>query len=207
MKNSSFYLYALCFILMVPPCKQALSEEIPIKKEAKKRDWREVFDKAKWGEDSSQNNNTENDTKWLDDPFKSLHRDMQSAIHDLNKGDTNPPAKTTQPRIINRLDQLIAVLKKKRQQSKSSSTSKKSSSRPAESSTLAKGPGGQGKMRTPAKTGRNWAKLTPSQRKKILQSKTEGFPPGYEDVLADYFLRLTKNKSGNSSKPIGENKP
>ena len=75
--------------------------------------------------------------------------------------------------------------------------------KPAEKSTLAKGPGGMGELKTPKKTGKGYDDLTPKEREKILQSKTEGFPPGFEDVLADYYRRLAK-ADGAAAEPAAE---
>jgi hypothetical protein len=64
--------------------------------------------------------------------------------------------------------------------------------RPAEQSSLMRGPGGQNEMRAPRDDGRDWADLSPKERQKILQSKTDGFPAGYDDILADYFRRVAR---------------
>lgn len=132
------------------------------------------------------------DEAWLKDPFKNIQTDVKSVITDFDKGQTKQPVKTTQPRIISRLDLLVEMLEK---QCKSGGGGAGANpTRAANQSTLGKGPGGQGKLRAPDKKGRNWADLTPKQREKILQSRTEGFPPGYEDILADYFRRLARNQ-------------
>ena len=55
-----------------------------------------------------------------------------------------------------------------------------------------RGPGGQNEMRAPRDDGRDWADLSPKERQKILQSKTDGFPAGYDDILADYFRRVAR---------------
>lgn len=138
------------------------------------------------------------DDAWLKDPFKNIQTDVKSVIKDFDKGQTKQPVKTTQPRIITRLDTLITMLEKSCKSGGGAAGA--NPTRAANSSTLAKGPGGQGKLKAPDKKGRNWADLTPKQRKKILQSRTEGFPPGYEDILADYFRRLARNQAVNKNK-------
>ena len=140
------------------------------------------------------------DDAWLKDPFKNIQTDVKSVIKDFDKGQTKQPVKTTQPRIITRLDTLITMLEKSCKGGGGAAGS--TPTRPANSSTLAKGPGGQGKLKAPDKKGRNWADLTPKQREKILQSRTEGFPPGYEDILADYFRRLARNQAVDKNKSI-----
>jgi len=136
------------------------------------------------------------DDAWLKDPFKNIQTDVKSVIDDFDQGKTQQPVKTTQPRIISRLDTLIEMLEKS---CKKGGGAGANPTRPANSSTLAGGPGGQGKMKAADKKGRNWADLTPKQREKILQSRTEGFPPGYEDILADYFRRLARNQGVKKS--------
>lgn len=139
------------------------------------------------------------DDAWLKDPFKNIQTDVKSVIDDFDHGQTKKPAKTTQPRIITRLDTLIEMLEKSCK--KGGGSAGANPTRPANSSTLGKGPGGQGDLRAPDKKGRNWADLTPKQREKILQSRTEGFPPGYEDILADYFRRLARNQDLKKTEP------
>ncbi|QDU11220.1 hypothetical protein [Gimesia aquarii] len=141
------------------------------------------------------------DDAWLKDPFKNIQTDVKSVINDFDKGQTKQPVKTTQPRIITRLDTLIEMLEKS---CKGGGGAGSNPTRPANSSTLAGGPGGQGKLKAPDKKGRNWADLTPKQREKILQSRTEGFPPGYEDILTDYFRRLARNQAVEKNKTSSE---
>jgi hypothetical protein len=126
--------------------------------------------------------------EWLKDPFLVLDFEMEAVIEDFKDGKSKPPADTTQPRIISRFDAVIEQLEKKM----GGTGGVANGSRPAEKSTLAKGPGGMGELKTPKKTGKGYDDLTPKEREKILQSKTEGFPPGFEDVLADYYRRLAK---------------
>jgi len=142
------------------------------------------------------------DDAWLKDPFKNIQTDVKSVIHDFDKGQTKQPVKTTQPRIITRLDTLIEMLEKSCKGG--GGAAGPNPTRAANSSTLAGGPGGQGKLKAPDKKGRNWADLTPKQREKILQSRTEGFPPGYEDILADYFRRLARNQAIEKNKTTPE---
>jgi hypothetical protein len=35
-----------------------------------------------------------------------------------------------------------------------------------------------------------WGNLSPKERQQILQSKTDGFPAGYESLLQTYYKRL-----------------
>lgn len=136
------------------------------------------------------------DDDWLGDPFRHVGADMGSAADDLHAGRTKAPALMTQPRVLSRLDKLIELLEKSCNSGGGGAGG--NPVRPANASTLAAGPGGEGELRAPQKSGRKWADLTQKEREKILQSQADGFPPGYEDVLADYFRRLS------SSSPAAE---
>ena len=39
----------------------------------------------------------------------------------------------------------------------------------------------------------------PQLREQIMQSKTEGFPPGYESLLQSYYQRLAQEKVGDEA--------
>jgi hypothetical protein len=150
---------------------------------------------------SQQNEPTENratnaeeepsaeDEAFLQDPFGYLQSDMQSATMDLKEGQTNPPAEVTQPRILRRLGLLIEQLERR---GSGAGQAGQRVNRPAEQSSLMRGPGGQNEMRAARDDGRDWADLSPRERQRILQSKTDGFPAGYDDILADYFRRVAR---------------
>jgi hypothetical protein len=59
-------------------------------------------------------------------------------------------------------------------------------------------------MRAAKKDGRKWAELTEKERQKILQSKTDGFPAGYDDILADYFRKLSRTEQPAGNKPADD---
>lgn len=126
---------------------------------------------------------------FLQDPFTYLQSDMQSATLDLKEGETKPPADVTQPRILHRLGLLIEQLER---QGAGAGQAGQQVNRPAQQSSLMRGPGGQNEMRAARDDGRDWADLSPKERQKILQSKTDGFPAGYDDILADYFRRVAR---------------
>ncbi|MBX3441211.1 MAG: hypothetical protein KF774_02300 [Planctomyces sp.] len=126
--------------------------------------------------------------EWLKDPFLVLDMEMEAVVIDLNEKKAKPPAEVTQPRIVSRFDSLIEILERS---CSGTGPGGPMPNRPAEASVIRKGPGGMGELRAPKTNGKGYADLTPKEREKILQSKTEGFPPGFEDVLADYFRRLS----------------
>ena len=74
-------------------------------------------------------------------------------------------------------------------------------------SVVAGGPGGQGDLRAPSAGRKKWGELPPRDRDKVVQSKTEGFPPGYEDVLESYYRSLAEERAaGDGAGVEGEKK-
>lgn len=140
------------------------------------------------------------DEAWLEDPFGAIGGDMRTASGDLHEGHTEPPVSVTHPRVEQRLEQLIAMLEKQCQGTGSGGGG--NPSRPAARSTLRSGADKQGPLTDPTASNRAWAQLTPKDREKIEQARGEGFPAGFEDVLADYFLRLAQEEeSAESARP------
>jgi hypothetical protein len=136
---------------------------------------------------------------WLKDPFRHLQTDMVEVIDDLADGQTHPPAHVTQPKILSRLDVLIDILEK---QCKAGGGGNPNS--PLRRSVLAGGPGGIGNLNAPRNSRRKWAELTPKERERILQSRTEGFPAGYEEILGEYYRRLATEDSVRAIAPSSE---
>ena len=139
-----------------------------------------------------------NDAEWLADPFTTLETDMDSAITDLDDGRTHPPATYTQPLIVDRLDVMIERLERA---CKKGGSGGGGGPRGANASILRSGKDQRGPMRAVNQEGRKWAELTPQEREKILQSKTDGFPAGYDDILADYFRKLSRGAAAPENEP------
>jgi len=72
-------------------------------------------------------------------------------------------------------------------------------SSPLPDSILAKGPGGESDLKDPNASARLWGQLPAKQREQILQSQTEGFPPGYESILSSYYKRLAMENAESSA--------
>lgn len=138
--------------------------------------------------------------EWREYALGILEMEMQEAIDDLAKGKPKPPALVTQPRILSRLDLMIEELEKKCNGGKGSNNA---GNKPADKSVLRKGKMKEGEMRDVRKDGDRWADIPANEREKILQSQGAGFPPGYEDVLADYFRKLSKNEKPKSAAASG----
>ncbi len=145
------------------------------------------------------------DAPWMKDPFKHLEGEMEVVVTDLAGGEVKKPAEEDQPRILSELELLVKMLERSCSGSGSGSgTAGGNPTRPANSSTLAQGPGGTGDLRDPKNSRRKWADLTPKERQKILQSQTGEFPAGFEQILEDYYRQLatdsTDTKSTESSR-------
>ena len=137
--------------------------------------------------------------EWREYPLGILEMEMAEAIEDLAEGKSKPPALVTQPRIIERLDFMIDELEKKTGGGKGSNNA---GNQPAEKSVLRKGQMKEGQMRAAKTEGDRWADIPAKEREKILQSQGEGFPAGYEDVLADYFRKLSKSEKPAAAPPV-----
>lgn len=137
---------------------------------------------------------------WKKKPFTVIRGEMKDVIEDLGDGKTKPPSTISQPRIIKRLDVMIAEIEEMMKKSGGAGMGR---GRPAEQSRLVKGKMGKMDLNDERKDGKKWAELTPKEREKILQSRTEGFPAGYEDVLADYFRRLSRAESNTTAANTG----
>jgi hypothetical protein len=135
--------------------------------------------------------------EWLKDPFRNLHTQMGDVISDLADGETTTPAESTEPRIISRLDVLIEMLERQCKAGKGGGNPNS----PLRRSVLAGGPGGQGDLNAPRRSNRKWAELTAKERERMLQSRTEGFPAGYEEILGEYYRRLATEESVRAIAP------
>jgi len=126
------------------------------------------------------------------DPIGAIADKMETVAIDLKHVQTGTPVQAREKRVISDLDVLIALLTK---QCKGSGGGNPNPTTPMAKSTLAGGPGGSGPMHDAKEGTRVWGQLPPKLREQILQSQTEGFPPGYESVLASYYARLAQGQA------------
>ena len=133
-----------------------------------------------------------------EDPLRYLSGDMGYIVTDLSALKTDKPVQVKQERVVARLDELIKMLEKS---CKGGAGGGANPNKPLNDSILAKGPGGQGAMIDPKQGDKQWASLPEKQREQILQSQTEGFPPGYERILQSYYQRLSEEKVGGDAAP------
>lgn len=131
--------------------------------------------------------------EWLTaDPLLIIDNEMNTVVSDMKDGDLFRPHSTTQPRIIARFDRLIEMLERKKSGGGAAGSQPMN---PAGASTLAGGPKDAGKLRAADDETGAMEKLSGDQRKKIQQANADGFPPGFDDVLSDYYRRLAETKA------------
>jgi hypothetical protein len=142
-------------------------------------------------------------------PMAGIASKMTEVTGDLAKTETGKPVQEKEEAIVRDLDELIAQLEK--QCSNCKGAFKKKSNNPAPDSTIASGKGGIGDLVNPGDSAKDWAKLSPRERDRILQSMSEGFPPEYRTVLERYYRRLAEEKTvapgAAKDQPKGDEKP
>ena len=131
--------------------------------------------------------------EWLADPFSVLGSEMNSSASDLKDGAVVRSTRQTQPRILSRLDRLVLLLEK--QCKSGGGPAGNRATKPAGDGNLAAGPGGGGELQNADGPARGMDRLSDAERSRILQTQTEGFPPGFDDVLSDYYRRLAVEDS------------
>jgi hypothetical protein len=129
--------------------------------------------------------------EWKRDPMRVISTDMTGIVNNLSDYQTDKPVQTRQEKVVSHLEELIKELEK---QCSGGSGSSPNPTRPLERSRIVGGPGGQGDMIDPRQGDKQWANLPAKQREQILQSRTEGFPPGYEAILQSYYRRLSQEQ-------------
>jgi len=136
-----------------------------------------------------------------EDPLKFLSKDMKVIVGDLAQYQTDKPVQVKQEKVVSELDILIQKLTKA---CKSGGGAGLNPSRPKADSVIGQGPGGIRDLHDPKAGEKKWGDLPPKQREQILQSKTEGFPPGYEALLQSYYRRLAQEQvSGETAAEAG----
>jgi hypothetical protein len=143
-------------------------------------------------------------------PMGGISTKMTEVTGELAKTETGKPVQEEQASIVRDLDELIAQLEKQCEGCKAGMRKNRPTS-PARDSTLGSGPGGMGNLVNPGESAKDWAKLSPRERDRILQSMSEGFPPEYRTVLERYYRRLAEEKTvapgTEKAQPKGDEKP
>jgi hypothetical protein len=119
---------------------------------------------------------------------------MNVVVGSLAKTTTGAPVQKKQKVILRDLDALIAELEKECQGCKNGIAANRPRSGMKDSN-IHGGTGGVGDLVQPGKGEKDWAKLSPRERDRIIQSMSEGFPPEYRTVLERYYRRLAEEKA------------
>jgi hypothetical protein len=130
-------------------------------------------------------------------PITKIAGKMSGVLEKLTKEETGEPVQTRQQTVVRDLDKLIAELEKECAACRGNK-SKNNPTRPLNDSRIMGGTGGIGDLTNPGDSEKDWAKLSPRERDRILQSMSEGFPPEYRTVLERYYRRLAEEKSAKA---------
>ena len=125
---------------------------------------------------------------------RDQHEDDRRGRRSREEGRPGEPVQAEEKAIIRDLDEIIASLEKECQACKNG-MKKNNPNRGMRASNLSSGTGGIGDLANPGESQKDWAKLSPRERDRILQSMSEGFPPEYRTVLERYYRRLAEEKS------------
>jgi hypothetical protein len=123
------------------------------------------------------------------DPLKDMTEHMTVIRDDLGEWHTDMPVQDKEKKVVSELDQLIASLESHTGTGKGN---KPNSGR--RQSIIVTADPVNGDLHGVDQQGRQWGQLPPKQREEILQSRTEGFPPGYESLLQNYYQQLAQEK-------------
>jgi hypothetical protein len=136
-----------------------------------------------------------------EDPLRYLTGDMTVIVGDLSRCQTDKPVQAKEDNVVGELNYLITLLEK--QCSKSGGGSSLNPTKPRADSIIANGPGGINDLHDPKAGEKQWGNLPPKLREQILQSKTDGFPQGYEALLQSYYRRLATEQvnTGDEKQP------
>jgi hypothetical protein len=143
---------------------------------------------------------------WAEPTASTIAEKMSGVTDELNKTVTGKPVQTEQKQIVRDLDELIASLEKECENCRGNRKMNKPITGMRDSM-ISGGTGGIGTLLNPNDSGKDWGKLSPRERDRILQSMSEGFPPEYRTVLERYYRRLADEKSSTGASAKGQAKP
>jgi hypothetical protein len=123
------------------------------------------------------------------DPLKDMTEQMTVIRDDLGELHTDAPVQDKQKKVVGELDQLIASLEAHTGTGKGNTPNGG-----RRQSIIVTADPRNGDLHATDQEGRQWGRLPPKQREEILQSRTEGFPPGYESLLQNYYQQLAQEK-------------
>jgi hypothetical protein len=124
-------------------------------------------------------------------PLLTIARHMNVVHGDLSEFETDKPVQNRERQVVQSLDVLIAALERHCNglgRGNNPTTGRRAS-------IIASGSTAFGDLHGLNPNARQWGQLPPKMRSEILQSKTDGFPPGYEALLQSYYQQLAEEKS------------
>ncbi|HEX3359240.1 MAG TPA: hypothetical protein VHS31_19840 [Tepidisphaeraceae bacterium] len=131
------------------------------------------------------------------DPLRFISKDMKGVVGDLSQYETGKPTQAKEQQVIGQLDDVIKLLEQQCKNGKPGGNL--NPNKPMPDSKLGGGPGGIHELTDPKASEKQWGNLSPKQRDQILQSQTDGFPPGYESLLQSYYKRLASEQVNDAS--------
>ena len=141
----------------------------------------------------------------MSDPLRFISKDMKSVVGDLAGFHTDQPVQVKEQKVVAQLDEVIKLLEQQCKKGKAGGSLNPSN--PMPDSKLGGGPGGIHDLVDPKASEKIWGQLSPKQREQILQSKTDGFPAGYESLLQSYYKRLAAEKVTEEPAPGTDKTP
>jgi hypothetical protein len=134
-------------------------------------------------------------------PMEATRLHASVATNGLSDDQTGPEVQEKQKQVVAGLDAMIKELEdEERKKKMGNGGSNPNPQKPMAKSVLAKGPGGSGPLHDSRGGIGAMGKLDEKQRDQIQQSQTQGFPPGYDSVLANYYARLAQEQAPSDSK-------
>lgn len=147
---------------------------------------------------------------WMNNPFGHLEGEMGDIATKIDGSDTGDSTQEQGQEVVNKLDTLIALMEQACSACSSCSSgggtqpgNMANGGQPAQDSTLAQGPGGSGDLRGDENGNADIDSLSDAEREEILRSGAEGFPEGYEALLAEYYAALAEEAAPVDTAPTG----
>ena len=131
---------------------------------------------------------------WAQSPITGITTKMTGVAGDLGQQQTGDPVQTKEKAVLRDLDDLIAALERQCAACRGG-IKPNNPNRGMADSMISRGRGGLGPLANSAESNKDWAKLSPRERDRIMQSMSEGFPPEYRTVLERYYRRLAEEKT------------
>jgi hypothetical protein len=125
------------------------------------------------------------------DPLGTIADKMTGVHAELSEYKTDKPVQEKEKSVVSTLDQLIARLTPK---SGRSGGGNNPNGPGRKRSMIVDGEAKIDELHGVDPRGKQWGQLPPKERERILQSRTEGFPAGYEALLQSYYQRLAQEK-------------